>query len=138
MSLRVNTSDVDGVADIGTIPDTPRGLKPHGFSVRPRRYPRESPKALPAPFYILGGIVVPVETRPTVRAAMPANRQALLDRTPQPEQVWLVNAGSTASTVLPAFAALKFRMARNADHPASCMDFARWWFLTMLRTCKSS
>jgi hypothetical protein len=29
--------------------DTPPGLKPNGFSVHPRRYPRESPKALPAP-----------------------------------------------------------------------------------------
>ena len=29
--------------------DTPQGLKPHGFSVHPRRHPRESPKALSAP-----------------------------------------------------------------------------------------
>ena len=29
--------------------DTPQGLQPHGFSVHPRRHPRESPKALSAP-----------------------------------------------------------------------------------------
>jgi len=31
------------------IPDTPPGLKPHGFSVHPRSLRHESPKALPAP-----------------------------------------------------------------------------------------
>jgi hypothetical protein len=41
-------------------------------------------------------------------------------------------------TLRPAHAALKERMLKNAAQPASETDLARWWFLTMLRTCKSS
>jgi hypothetical protein len=32
-----------------------------------------SPKALPEPFYILGGVMIPMEARSAVRAGMPAN-----------------------------------------------------------------
>jgi hypothetical protein len=46
--------------------------------------------------------------------------------TPQPEHVWLVEAGFTATTRFPAHAALKARMLRNPLHPASAMDLARW------------
>jgi hypothetical protein len=46
--------------------------------------------------------------------------------TPQPEQAWLVNAGGTATTVFPAYAALQDRMRKKALHPASAIDFARW------------
>ena len=42
------------------------------------------------------------------------------------------------ATRIPAFAALKARMARNALQPASLMLLAREWFLTMLRTRSSS
>ncbi len=45
---------------------------------------------------------------------------------PRPAHVWLVNAGSPACPVLPAFAAVTIRMARKADPPASAMDLARW------------
>ena len=54
--------------------DTPRGLKPDGFSVLRRGYRHASPKALPEPFYIPGGIVVPVQAGATVWASMPADR----------------------------------------------------------------
>ena len=58
--------------------------------------------------------------------------------TPQPEHVWLVNAGGTATTSRPAHAALKARIVRNWDHPASDMDFARRRFFTMVRTGNAS
>src|SRR5262249_41953207 len=58
--------------------------------------------------------------------------------TPQPEQIWLVSAGGTAMARFPAYAALKARMLRNAAQPASWMDLARWWFLSILAVCKSS
>src|SRR5262249_23603481 len=45
--------------------DTPHGLKPHGFSVRPRRHPRESPAAaLPSGDALLEGGVVAVAPAP--------------------------------------------------------------------------
>src|SRR5215831_3382618 len=44
---------------------------------------------------------------------------------PQLERLWLVNAGLTATTCFPAYAALKARMLKNALHPASEMDLAR-------------
>jgi hypothetical protein len=44
---------------------------------------------------------------------------------PQPEHVWLVNAGMTATTERSAHAALKLRMPKNALQPASAMDWAR-------------
>src|SRR5258707_4448814 len=59
-------------------------------------------------------------------------------RSPQPLQSWLVHAGGTATTHLPAYAALLVRMVRNCAHPASLMLFARRGFRTRLRTCKSS
>src|SRR5262245_26609936 len=58
--------------------------------------------------------------------------------TPQPEHVWLVNAGLTAITERPAHAALTLRMLKNALQPASETLLARWWFLTMLAVCNSS
>ena len=42
--------------------------------------------------------------------------------TPQPEHVGLVYAGGTATAERPAPAALKLRMVRNCDQPASWMD----------------
>jgi hypothetical protein len=57
---------------------------------------------------------------------------------PQPEHAWLVEAGGTATTRRPAYAAVKDRMDKNADHPASLMLLARWRFLTMVAVCKSS
>ena len=118
--------------------DTPQGLKPGGFSVLRRGFRYASPMGLPGPFYVLCGVMVPMQARATVRATMPADGKPLATRTPQPEHLWLVNAGSTAITFRPAHAALKERMLKNADQPASWIDLARWWFLTMLRTCKSS
>jgi hypothetical protein len=46
--------------------------------------------------------------------------------TPQTEQVWVVEAGDTATTERPAHAALKLRMLKNADQPASVLLLARW------------
>jgi hypothetical protein len=53
--------------------DTPPGLKPHGCSVLWGGLRHLSPKGLPGPFYVLRGVVVAVQARPTVRAAMPAD-----------------------------------------------------------------
>src|SRR5262249_25148136 len=59
--------------------DIPPGLNPNGCSVL-RRSPRHaSPKGLPGPFYILGGVVVTMQVRATVWATVPADRQALPD-----------------------------------------------------------
>jgi hypothetical protein len=61
---------------------------------------------------------------------------------PQPEHVWLVTAGATAGVIacarFLALAAWKVRMVRNALHPASRIDLARWWLLTIVATCKAS
>src|SRR5262245_59276529 len=46
--------------------------------------------------------------------------------TPHPLQVCDVYAGLTAMILRPAYAALCVRMVRNAPHPASLIDFARW------------
>jgi hypothetical protein len=46
-------------------------------------------------------------------------------RAPHPEQSWDVDAGLTASTRLPAHAALYARMDRKWPHPASCMLWLR-------------
>jgi hypothetical protein len=46
-------------------------------------------------------------------------------RTPAPDPVWRVKAGSSATTRFPAARAGKARMVRNIDHPASAMDLAR-------------
>ena len=54
--------------------DTPPGINPHGFSVLRRRLRHGSPKGLPGPLYILGGVVVSMQARATVRAGMPADR----------------------------------------------------------------
>ncbi|HEX9413785.1 MAG TPA: hypothetical protein VF916_09815, partial [Ktedonobacterales bacterium] len=43
----------------------------------------------------------------------------LATSTPQPEPIWLVSAGGTATTERPAHTALKLRMLKNALHPAS-------------------
>src|SRR5215469_17472205 len=43
-----------------------------------------------------------------------------------PLQSWLVYWAGTATTRLPAYAALLSRMVRNAHHPASLMLLARW------------
>src|SRR5262249_16872890 len=60
--------------------DTPHGLKPDGCSVLRRGQRHASPKPLPAALSILGGVVVPVQARPTVRAGVPAEGQPLLDQ----------------------------------------------------------
>ena len=44
---------------------------------------------------------------------------------PGPEHRWLVNAGLTACTHFPAFAALEARMVKNALHLASAILLAR-------------
>src|SRR5260221_7556589 len=71
-------------------PNTPQPLKPHGFSdyARPNG-PRWRPKAvsrptvrLPQPQDVPRGVVVAVQTRPTVRAGGPANRQTFLHDDP--------------------------------------------------------
>jgi aryl-alcohol dehydrogenase-like predicted oxidoreductase len=53
--------------------DTPHGLKPGGFSVRPRRQPRESPKALPEPLDVSGRVLVSVRDIAALGAYMRAN-----------------------------------------------------------------
>src|SRR5262245_60468141 len=53
-------------------------------------------------------------------------------RTPQPEQACEVEAGGTATPLRPAHAALKARMLKHWDQPASEIDLARWWCLSIL------
>jgi hypothetical protein len=53
--------------------DTPHGLKPDRFSVLRGLYPGPSPKTLPAPLYVLGRVVVPMQAGSTVRATVPAD-----------------------------------------------------------------
>src|SRR5260221_2847785 len=48
--------------------DTPPGLQPHGFSVHPRRYPRESPQGLPGPLNVPGRVFVSIEDEAAGRA----------------------------------------------------------------------
>src|SRR5262249_12731918 len=49
------------------------------FSVLRRSLRHGSPKPLPKAFYVLGGVVVPMEARAALRAAMPAYGQAFGD-----------------------------------------------------------
>ena len=58
--------------------DTPPGLNPHGCSVLRGGLRHLSPKGLPGPLYILGGVVVSVEARSAVWTGVPADGQALL------------------------------------------------------------
>ena len=53
--------------------DTPHGLKPGGFSVLRGHQRSLSPKALPAPFYVSGGVVISVQAGSALRATMPAD-----------------------------------------------------------------
>jgi hypothetical protein len=59
--------------------DTPHRLKPDGFSVQRRSLRHDSPKGLPSPFYVPGGILVAVEEQATARADMRPHAQGLLD-----------------------------------------------------------
>src|SRR5258708_7542539 len=59
-------------------------------------------------------------------------------RSPQALHSCEVNAGGTATTCLPAYAAVPSRIVRNAAQPASEMLLARCWFRTMLATRRSS
>ena len=68
----------------------------------PRRSLRQgSPKVLPKPHSVLGGVMVVVQTRAALEASMPADGQALGDRSPHnndakqapspvPAQAWAV------------------------------------------------
>jgi hypothetical protein len=49
----------------------------------------------------------------------------LATKTPPPEQVGLVEAGGTATTLRPASVAVALRMSKNADQPTSLMRLAR-------------
>ena len=53
--------------------------KAGGCSVLRRGQRHASPKALPEPFEVLGGVVVPRQARAAVRTGMPADRHALRD-----------------------------------------------------------
>ncbi len=64
--------------------------------------------------------MVSVQARSAVWAGCQRTDKPLETSTPQPEQVWLVYAGWTATTHRPAHAALKVRMLRNCStspHP---------------------
>src|SRR5260221_14493595 len=52
-------------------------LKARGFSVRPRRHPRESPKGLPGPLNIAGRVLVAVQHQSTGGADVGAHAQTL-------------------------------------------------------------
>src|SRR5258708_7032857 len=69
------------------VADTPQGLTPHGFSVRPRRQPRESPQALPAPVDSPGRVLVSIEHASAVGADLGAHRPAVLAAFPTPAPV---------------------------------------------------
>jgi len=55
------------------IVDTPRGLKPDGFSVLRGRYPSPSPKALPKPFYVLCSVMVSMQAYAALWTGVPAD-----------------------------------------------------------------
>jgi hypothetical protein len=59
-------------------------------------------------------------------------------RSPQPEQSWLVNAGGTATTRVPAHSAVPARRGRNCAPPAAERLVARGWLRTMVATRRSS
>src|SRR6185369_16617455 len=101
-----------------------------GFSVLRSRYPSPSPKGRPAHSMFLAALWSRCRLVPHSGHRCQRTDKPLDTSTPQPEHVWLVNAGLTATTRLPAHAALWVRMLRNAAHPASLMLLARWWFLT--------
>src|SRR5215831_3633084 len=57
-------------------------LNGRGFSVHPRRHPRESPKGLPGPLDVPGRVLVAVEHQPTARTDVGAHAQALAHALP--------------------------------------------------------
>src|SRR5260370_696080 len=63
-------------------PDTPPGLKPHGFSVHRPHQRRDSPKALSAPLDVSRRVLVAVQNQPAVRTDVGAHRERLVDALP--------------------------------------------------------
>ncbi len=61
--------------------------KGEGFSVRPRRQPRESPKGLPGPSHGPGRVLVAIQDQPAVRADRGAYTQAFGYAHPTPATV---------------------------------------------------
>ena len=60
-------------AALEEILDTPHGLKPDGCSVLRRSQRHASPKALPKPLYVLGGVMIAMQACSAVRARVPAD-----------------------------------------------------------------
>ena len=72
--------------DVLTLPPAEAG----GFSVLRGGLRHASPKALPKPLSILGGVVVAMQAGSAVRATCQRTESPSVTTTPQPEQVWLV------------------------------------------------
>ena len=53
--------------------DTPLGLMSHGFSVLWGCLRNLSPKALPKPLYVPGGVVIPMQAGATIWTGVPAD-----------------------------------------------------------------
>src|SRR5262249_12915844 len=64
--------------------DTPRGLKPHGFSVQRPSHRRDSPKALSAPLDVSRRVFIAVQDKAAVGADMGTHREHLLAAFPAP------------------------------------------------------
>ena len=71
----VRSCAVSVAIDVSLLALTLRWIQPDGFSVpiSRRREPRESPKALPAPLNILGGVVVSMQAHAALWAGVPAD-----------------------------------------------------------------
>ena len=61
--------------------------KARGFSVQPRRQPRESAKGLPGPLHVPGRVLVAIQDQPAVRADRGASTQAFGSAHPTPATV---------------------------------------------------
>src|SRR5262249_39710601 len=105
----------------GHAPNTPPAQAGR-CSVLRRSLRHGSPKALPEPFYVPGGVVVTVQACSAIRAGVPADRQAFGDDDATARARLVVEAGGTATTVCSAHAALALRMLKKLLHPASEID----------------
>jgi len=99
MGSMVARSVTDRIHGLLTLPN-------RRFSVLRRSYRHASPKALPEPSLFFAALwsrcrLIPPSGRECQRTDKP-----LATNTPQPEHLWLVNAGGTAITFRPAHAAL--------------------------------
>ena len=100
--------------------------KARGFSVLRRGQRHASPTALTEPFYVLRRVVVPMQGSAAVRAAMPADRETLLDQHSAAATDLRGVRGMDGNDFPTGACCLVGKNGQERAQPASWMLLARW------------